>query len=134
MPHASGDLSGDPALCLTNMASETTLLNRIRQAASRLSARVFRNNVGVAKYPSGHTVVYGLHPGSSDLIGWTTIEVTPSMVGRRVAVFTSLELKQGSGRTTPEQDAWLRAVREAGGIAAVVRSVEDAESAITHGV
>ena len=49
------------------------------------------------------------------------------MVGQRVAVFTSLEVKAERGRVSPEQRQWLEAVQAAGGIAGVARSVEEAE-------
>jgi hypothetical protein len=53
------------------------------------------------------------------------------MVGRQVAVFTSLEVKAERGRVSPEQRQWLEAVQAAGGIAGVVRSVEDAQALLT---
>ena len=71
-------------------------------------------------------VRYGLQPGSSDLIGWRTVTITPEMVGQQVAVFTSIEVKTPTGRIRPEQQQWLDAVQAAGGIAGVARSVEDA--------
>jgi hypothetical protein len=74
----------------------------------------------------GVPVRYGLQPGSSDLIGWRTVTITPEMVGQQVAVFTSIEVKTATGRLTPEQRQWLAAVETAGGIAGVARSVEDA--------
>jgi hypothetical protein len=74
----------------------------------------------------GVPVRYGLQPGSSDLIGWRTVTITPEMVGQQVAVFTSIEVKTPTGRIRPEQQQWLDAVQSAGGIAGVARSVEDA--------
>jgi hypothetical protein len=74
----------------------------------------------------GVPVRYGLQPGSSDLIGWRTVTITPEMVGQQVAVFTSIEVKTPTGRLRPEQKLWLDAVQAAGGIAGVARSVEDA--------
>jgi hypothetical protein len=74
----------------------------------------------------GVPVRYGLQPGSSDLIGWRTVTITPEMVGQQVAVFTSIEVKTPTGRVKPEQQQWLDAVQSAGGIAGVARSVEDA--------
>jgi hypothetical protein len=49
------------------------------------------------------------------------------MVGQRVAIFTSIEVKTTTGRTTPAQQAWMGTVRGAGGIAGVARSVRDAK-------
>jgi hypothetical protein len=76
----------------------------------------------------GVPVRYGLQPGSSDLIGWRTVTITPEMVGQQVAVFTSIEVKTPTGRLRPEQQQWLDAVQVAGGIAGVARSVSDAEA------
>ena len=36
-------------------------------------------------------ITYGLQPGSGDRIGYTELVITPDMVGRKVAVFTSIE-------------------------------------------
>lgn len=131
--------------------SDRPFLNRLLLALARGPVRLFRNNVGrgwvgktervaraqmVMVYP-GDVVVRqarplhaGLIGGSGDLVGWRTVEVTPEMVGREVAVFVSLEAKEGTGRLSPEQRRWLEQVQAAGGIAAEVRSVEDAERAL----
>ena len=110
------------------MASEQTIQQRIRLACSRGPVRLYRNNCGVLLDRRGVPVRYGLQPGSSDLIGWRTVTVTPDMVGQTVAVFCSLEVKAERGRISAEQQQWLSAVEGAGGIAGIVRSVEDAEA------
>ena len=97
--------------------SETPLLNEIRKAATLAGARLFRNNVGLAYYPGGERVAYGLCPGSSDLIGWTPVTITPEMVGDTIAVFTSIEAKGKGGVLSKRQIAWLKAVKDAGGLA-----------------
>jgi hypothetical protein len=89
---------------------------------------LYRNNCGVLQDRRGVPVRYGLQPGSSDLIGWRTVTITPEMVGQQVAVFTSIEVKTPTGRVKPEQQQWLDAVQAAGGIAGVARSVEDAQA------
>lgn len=101
---------------------ETPLMRHIMYALSQSGATVFRNNVGVARYPDGSRVRYGLCPGSSDIIGWTPVTITPDMVGRTVAVFTAVEVKTNRGRVTVKQDNFISRVREAGGIARIVRS------------
>ncbi len=107
---------------------ETELQQRIRLALGlRPDLQMFRNQVGQLPDPrTGRPVQFGLARGSADLIGWRTIVVTPEMVGQRLAVFTSLEVKTPTGRLTPAQHNWLRAVRSAGGVAGVARSVGDA--------
>jgi hypothetical protein len=104
-------------------------MRRILDACGRGVVRLFRNNTGALEDKTGRVVRYGLCKGSSDLIGWRTVDITEDMVGQRVAVFVALEVKD-RGRLTPEQAGFLEVVRRAGGIAAEVRSVEDAEAAL----
>ena len=109
--------------------AETDIQQRIRLAVgTRSDLRLFRNNTGTLPDPrTGRPVQFGLARGSADLIGWRTITITPEMVGQRVAVFTSIEVKTTTGHLTPAQQAWMGTVRTAGGIAGVARSVRDAE-------
>ena len=108
--------------------AETTLQQQIRLAlGTHPQARLFRNQVGSLPDPrTGRLVTFGLARGSADLIGWRTVTITPDMVGSRLAVFTSIEVKTPTGRVRPDQAAWLGAVQAAGGIAGIARSVPDA--------
>lgn len=106
--------------------TETTLMHRILLACSKAGARLFRNNVGVAHHADGSRVVYGLCKGSSDLIGWTPVRITPAMVGQTVAVFTALEVKTGRQRATRAQSQFLTVLYSQGGIASVVKSEDEA--------
>ena len=116
------------------MASEQSIQQHIRIACSTGNTRLFRNNTGTLRDQHGRPVQFGLCKGSADLIGYRTITITPDMVGQRVAVFTSVEVKTPTGRVSPEQRQWLEAVQAAGGIAGVARSVEDALRIVTeHG-
>lgn len=112
--------------------AETDLQQRIRLAlGTSPNLRLFRNQVGQLPDPrTGRPVQFGLARGSADLIGWRTITVTPDMVGQRLAVFTSIEVKTPTGRLTPAQSAWLGIVRGAGGIAGIARSVRDANEIV----
>ena len=108
---------------------ETELQQRIRLAVGTLPGfRAWRNNSGKLPDPrTGRWVQFGVaSPGGSDLLGYRTIEITPDMVGRRVAVFTALEIKTPTGRATPEQLKFIEHIARAGGIAAVVRSIDEA--------
>ena len=113
--------------------AETTLQQQIRLVVgTNPDARIFRNQVGSLPDPrTGRLVTFGLARGSADLIGWRTITVTQAMVGTRLAVFTSIEVKVPTGRVRPQQQAWLEAVQGAGGIAIIARSVPDAELALS---
>lgn len=125
---------------------ETPLLKEILLTASSMGSRLFRNNVGkcwagksevITRNQSvyverGDVVVRqarrfhaGLTKGSADLVGWTPTEITPEMVGRTVAIFTSVEVKTKSGRLKKEQHNFHCAVRSAGGFSLVARSVEE---------
>jgi hypothetical protein len=112
--------------------SETDIQQRIRLAlGTRPDVRLFRNNTGTLPDPrTGRPVQFGLARGSADLIGYRTVTITPDMVGQDVAVFVSLEVKTPTGRIRPEQANWQRTISAAGGIAAVVRSVDDALDAM----
>jgi hypothetical protein len=133
--------------------SERDTQNRILLTCSRGDTRLFRQNVGqgwtgdaqrITRHTSvtvmpGDVVIRGARPlhaglctGSSDLIGWRSIEVTADMVGRRLAVFSAVEVKSATGRPTEQQRAFLGAVQDAGGVACVARSVEDAQRALAH--
>ena len=114
--------------------TEQQIQQQIRLTCSRGPVRLHRNNTGTLRDANGRPVQFGLAKGSADLIGWTTRTITADMVGQRVAVFTSIEVKTPTGRVSPEQRQWLEAVQAAGGIAGVARSVEDALRIVTeHG-
>lgn len=104
-------------------------------------ARMYRNNVGSGWAGPGFTlrpgqtytakggervitvpsfIEFGLIKGSGDGIGYDSITVTPEMVGRKIAVFASIETKAGKGRAAKEQAAWRDQVRAAGGIAIII--------------
>lgn len=109
--------------------AETDLQQRIRLALGLLpDLRLWRNNSGKLPDPrTGRWVQFGVaSPGGSDLIGYRTVEITPDMVGRKVAIFTALEIKTATGRATPEQRRFIDHIRAAGGISAIVRTTADA--------
>ena len=104
--------------------------------------RLYRNNVGMAYagraereggavyIAHASTVRYGLEVGSADLIGYRMVTITPDMVGRKLAVFASVECKDDKGRAKPEQEAWLAQIKAAGGLACIARSVEEARKGL----
>lgn len=102
---------------------EKNLQNFVRLNLPK-NVRLFRNNVGVCKNEFT-TIVYGLCPGSSDLIGWTTIEITKEMIGQKIALFTAVEIKTEKGIVSPEQNIFLENVKNSGGIAKIIRNIDD---------
>lgn len=121
------------------MTTETDIQRRIQLALSTPTGRIWRNTVGAAWHGRTFTIVdgrlvsgkasyvrYGLAPGSSDLIGPQSIEITADMVGRRIAVFAAIETKTEKGRLTNEQGRFIDTIVDLGGIAGCARSVEEA--------
>jgi hypothetical protein len=98
------------------MPERDEVIDPLLLAASRAGHRLFRNNQGIGRTPDGNVVKFGVGLGGSDLIGWTRLVVTPSMVGHEIAVFTAIECKTGKQRPTKQQEAFLATVQEAGGI------------------
>lgn len=100
---------------------ETVLQQEIRLALGReRDLTLWRNSTGAARTQDGRMQKFGLARGSSDLIGI----LAPS--GRMVA----LEVKTPAGRATDEQTMFLELVRAKGGFGAIVRSVDEARSAL----
>ena len=122
--------------------SEHAIQNEIRLGISG-KATLFRNNCGTAWTGDAATLREGsilirnpriLHAGlcagSSDLIGWRSITITPEMVGKTVAVFAALEVKSKTGRATAGQKNFCDRVIQAGGLAGIVKSLDDAKKAL----
>lgn len=106
-------------------SDELAIQNAIRLEHGAGPARLWRNNTGALKDAQGRLVRYGLCQGSSDLIGLRTHVITEADLGHRLAQFVAIEVKD-RGRLTPEQRAFLQMVEQAGGLAGVARSPEDA--------
>lgn len=135
------------------MSSENTVQRRVWSALGLVS-RLFRLNTGQAwvsgagparRLQDGSVLVPAARPvslgfgmtngkplkGASDLCGWTTVRITPQMVGRDVAVFTAIETKRSKGgRVSTEQKNFINQVNAAGGIAGVASSPEQATAII----
>lgn len=117
------------------MNPETKIQNRILLALSEAGCTVWRNEtsgawVGKQIHRDGDQVTltnarmitFGLAVGSSDIVG-----IAPN--GR----FLAIEVKTSTGRATKEQLRFIEAVNNAGGIAGIARSVEDALNLIRRG-
>lgn len=121
--------------------SESELYGPILAEISRGPNRLFRQNAGVAwqgsvieRTPTRLVLAYpralkmGV-PGMSDLGGFAGVEITQDMVGKTLAVYAAIEVKE-KGKPTPEQMAFIHMVVRAGGRAGVARSVEQAVAII----
>lgn len=119
--------------------SESAVSQRVRLAASRRGARLFRNNVGVWMDDRGVPVRYGLANESaqmnqkfksSDLIGITPTVITHDMVNQTIGVFTAYEVKKadwqysGKGREKAQCN-FIMLVQSLGGIAKFVNDERD---------
>jgi hypothetical protein len=109
---------------------ESNVSNKVQLAASKLGAVLFRNNRGKFRTLDGKRIVTaGLSiNGSSDLIGWHTVEVSPDMVGSRVALFLAVEVKTEKGVISTEQQRFVDNVNAAGGIGFIARNDLDVDA------
>jgi hypothetical protein len=124
---------------------ENNLMRVIMLAVGKCKdLKLFRNNTGQAWQGSkkifeernGRRVLIlydprpidaGLCNGSSDLIGWKTVTVTQDMVGKKVALFTAVEVKSEiKSVASAAQINFLTVIREMGGVAGLARSTDEA--------
>ena len=130
---------------------EMPLMKRILLTCSKGTSRLFRMNVGtgwigkstrfyrvqVITVKPGDVLIREARPfragieGMHDLVGWQSVIVTPEMVGMRLAVFASLEVKGAGGRPRKMQRVFKDNVIKAGGLSDFVYSVEQAEKVLT---
>lgn len=68
----------------------------------------------------------GLCPGSSDLICLQRLRITPELVGQVIGRFVAIEVKAPGKGAEPAQRTFLDNVNQAGGVAGVARSVDEA--------
>lgn len=122
----------------------TTILFRINTGRAWLSGM---GPGGVRKLTDGSVHLLAARPialgfsrtngdpvnGTSDLVGWTSVLITPDMVGGRVAVFTCIETKNSKGgKTSADQHNFIEQVHKAGGIAGVANSQDAAKKIIAE--
>lgn len=122
------------------MTTEALAQSELRLAASRAGHALWRNNSGAMYNEQTKRMVrFGLGNDStkihevfksSDLIGYTVVEITPDMVGRHVAVFSAVEVKK-PGWTVPKntrehaQGNFINVVNMHGGIGMFATSTEE---------
>lgn len=128
---------------------EAPIVRQIQLAASAIGdCRLFRNSVAMCVLGKperirkagpvmlnegdmvvrhGRIAMAGWGGDTADCLGYRTIEITPDMVGKRIAQMCSVEVKSDTGRASKGQQNWLRIMLEAGACAGIVRSVVEAE-------
>lgn len=114
------------------MNKETLIQQKILlKIGSREDCRFFRNNVGMAYRANGVPIKFGVcNPGGSDLIGWRSIIVTEKMIGKKIAVFSAIEVKSTGKKATAKQKNFISQVKKNGGIAGVAYDPEEADALI----
>jgi hypothetical protein len=124
---------------------ESNVWKTIMLAAGKAgNVRLFRNNTGQAWQGTKKQFINeggrrkliltdprpidaGLCEGSSDLIGWVEVTITPEMVGQTVAVFTAIEAKQSTTSEVSEKQLnFLTVIKKMGGIAGLATSPAEA--------
>ena len=121
---------------LTLTRTHAELVRQVLIACNRLP--------GVFLFPVDVTRVKGWKrtrgmTGTADILGWISMcmfmhcensVVGCRVVGHKLPRFIAYEIKVGKDRLSLEQTAFLDKVRAAGGIAAEIRCVEDAVTAL----
>ena len=118
-------------------AAHTKLLKECLVALGKKfsTGRFFRNEVGEGWFfppwmrmfnqEDKRYLVYGLSPDTPDIVGFTSLEITQDMVGKKIAVFTGYEIKTGDAVQTSGQKNFQKILESFGGIYKVMRSVGD---------
>jgi hypothetical protein len=126
--------------CWLAVTATTTLFRVNTGKAWTGAGKPIRNADGSITLPFARPISLGFSlpngdpvTGAGDLNGWTTIVITPEMVGRRVAIYTSLEIKNSAGgKKSEEQLRWINVVKSAGGCAGFANSPEQAKQIIDN--
>lgn len=133
------------------MAAEAVVQRVVWMALGRLRrCTLFRTNSGKAwlsgagpvkrltdgsvLVPAARPVALGLAlvngdtvPGLSDLTGYTLIDITSEMVGRRLPIFTVIETKEtGGGQKRKDQIEFVQQMQSVGAIAGFAASEQQA--------
>lgn len=126
--------------------ARTTILFRLNTGQAWVSGAepARRLESGDVLVPAGRPIAMGFGMpngkplnGTSDLCGWTSVVVTPEMVGTKVAVFTAIETKKPksdgrrAGVASSDQLNFVDQVTKAGGIAGIAHTAAVAQSIIS---
>ena len=120
--------------------SESTVQQEIQIEAAKHSCVLLRNNSGARRNENGALYYYGLgvvskkqneEIKSPDLVGYKTITIKPHHVGKKIAVFTGVEVKKegwefdSKDEREVAQKRFLIKVKRRGGFSGFAQSVED---------
>lgn len=128
--------------------SEFEISQKIQLSGPKHKCFLLRNNSGAFKDYTGRLVRFGLgnvsanHAEvmkSSDLIGITEVTITPEMVGKKLGVFTAIEVKredwkqsQNNKREIAQQN-FINWVKLRGGLATFMSDPSDLENFVLKG-
>lgn len=91
-------------------------LFRINSGVGWQGQIVRKNDFMIIKNPRP---LHAAPEGWPDLCGWTTLEITPDMVGQKIAVFTAEEVK-ATGQLSKKQKKFKAIIERMGGIFRVI--------------
>lgn len=127
---------------------EGTVSQEIQIGGMHLKSNLLRNNSGACMDETGRLVRYGLgniskqhteRVKSSDLIGITSIVVTPEMVGQTLGIFTAVEVKRESWKLDKKlnkkeqaQFNFIQWVKSMGGFAGFSNNVDNLKEILKH--
>lgn len=103
---------------------ESNLVEQLLKRAGQLGMKLWRNQVGTYKLADGRYISSGLCVGSSDLIGYIPVVITPEMLGKTIAVFVAVEAKSPTGRASQRQLDFINHIVESGGVAVIATAPE----------
>jgi hypothetical protein len=94
--------------------------------------RLFRINSGMGwsgkiQKKGKYTIIENAFPlhaapeGWPDLCGWTEVEITPDMIGEKIAIFTAEEIK-ATGQLSKKQKIFRDIIQKMGGIFRIIKN------------
>ena len=113
---------------------ETNVKNECFLAAgSDPAVLMWRQQVGIFRaYDNPDRIIKAGMPGQSDSCMAVCVEITPEMVGQKIAVLCQPEFKRPKGgRQSPKQKDWQKAIEQVGGIYRLIRSADELKQLIT---
>lgn len=130
------------------MKDESTVQQEVQIIAKHYRCHLMRNNSGALLDDTGRLVRYGLgnsskqhqeRVASSDLIGFTQVEITPDMVGKTLAIFTAIEVKKEAWNENKKfdkretaQSNFIEFIKLMGGFAGFANSQNKLKEILNH--